>query len=119
MAEADTRSLYTVSDENDPFKRLLIPLLVREGSRRQRSKKRRRNNGKNAATAVKKRGGKVGRTCSQRKPGDLKREHFSWWKLIHKEDVANPLLKNGKVNSIVVIFFLACLVVNVIVCVPM
>ena len=77
MVVANTHYLYTVSNENNSFKRVLIPLFVREGSRHQRSKKRRRNIDKNAVTGVKKRTGKVGHTWSQRKSDNLKCDHFS------------------------------------------
>ena len=44
MAAAASQSVLTISESDDPFKRFLIPLLVREAHRRRLNKKRRRHN---------------------------------------------------------------------------
>ena len=46
--------------------------------RSQKYKKRRQNSVKIVDTGDKQRYLKIGRTWTQRKTGDLKREHFSW-----------------------------------------
>ena len=41
--------------------------------------------------------GHIGRKWEQRKAGDIKPSDFSWWRLIHKPDVADVKSRNGKV----------------------
>ena len=70
----------------------LLPLLVVNNVRKRLAKNRRLE--RSQTTRKRRRGG---RTWSQRKKGDLNREHFRWWRLIHTADVDNVQSRNGQV----------------------
>ena len=46
----------------------------------------------------KKRGGQIGHRWQQHKSDQIKPEHYTWWKLIHKNDIADPKSKHDKVK---------------------
>ena len=95
---------------------LILPALISHSAWKQNTRKRRRGEPK-----IVKKDGRIGRTWSQRKRGDMKPEDFSWWRLIHKPDIADLQSRNGKVSVFksvcVLLFVCVCFCVRVRVCI--
>ena len=89
--------LPSTEDEDTEFFNLIFPGMISNRLRKHHERKRRRE-ALVYVSKTKKKGGQIGRTWTQRKKGDIKAIDFSWWRLIHKHDVADLNSKHGKVS---------------------
>ena len=101
VASAEMPDLLTdsssESDSDEEFLDLLLPAMVSIMKRRRFNRKRDLQTVGLRSPIPKKRGGKVGRTWTQRKRGEIRPEMFGWMRLIAQPDVGDLKSKNGKV----------------------
>ena len=89
-------SVYDVDDDVIRFFSLLLPGLMNNNALVHNWKKRKITQAK-SQRKIRKIDGKIGRTWRQRSRGQLRPTDFTWWRLIHQADIADPKSKNGKV----------------------
>ena len=88
--------LHDMEDEDADFFGILLPALIDEYKKLSRKRKR-------VMLCLKERkgrGGKKGRSWTQRKKGDMRPQDFAWFKLCHHPDVADLTSVIGKVNTV-------------------
>ena len=98
MSGSDETPENELDEDFLEFVGAMIPGLVNLNAILYNRRKRRRSNRAKRRKTGTKRDGRKGRTWQQRKLGDVKPDMFSWWKLIHKHDVADIKSRNGKVR---------------------